>query len=360
MVVSKPHPTSVDVRLWPGLAICTALQMVYVVDELPGVGDAFEALRRSLDPALADAILVSLLAHLPAALTSLALEAQVTDLEPNMFLDWVEGLDAQALAERARTVKEAKDADLQGRIRSPRSSGSEDPIDWVRKQASGEQLERAASLLDNDVDALKLVLTDALRPFWRDHLQALFAPRAAIMAQAVEELRSQQRVTDLPLMLERVLGRTLPHLSENLFGQERVLLVPFPFMGPYLLSAADKPQQIMILAFDAERALRMLSYAGEGIDISVLKALADETRLKILRFVGKGERFGGEIVTHLQISQPGVSRHLRLLTASGLLRVRQEGTTKYYSISDTRLDRVAKGIRALSEEPENANKDGAQ
>ena len=58
------------------------------------------------------------------------------------------------------------------------------------------------------------------------------------------------------------------------------------------------------------------------------RALADETRLKILYFVSTGERFGGDIVTHLGLSQPGVSRHLRLLTASGLLRVRQEGTSE--------------------------------
>ncbi|MFC2078475.1 ArsR/SmtB family transcription factor [Candidatus Bipolaricaulota bacterium] len=55
-----------------------------------------------------------------------------------------------------------------------------------------------------------------------------------------------------------------------------------------------------------------------------------------------------------------MSRHLRPLKASGLLSVRQEGTSKYYSIRDEGLDALADGIRQMRSDAKQDKKGGKQ
>ncbi len=69
----------------------------------------------------------------------------------------------------------------------------------------------------------------------------------------------------------------------------------------------------------------------------VFKALADPVRLKIIEFLRDGEKCVCEIIPHVNIAQPLVSRHLKILKDSGLVRVRKEGNRRYYSVTDPRI-----------------------
>jgi len=343
----------VEIQTWPGLALCLALQMVLSVDELPGIGEDFEALASGISAPLADSILLFLLTNMPAALIDLSLQEQVTDLAPEGFLDWVEGLDTAELVNHAQAWDHRKRDDRHEAVRSPKSPESEDPADWLREKATKAQLTRVRQVL-GDPASLKEMVTTVLRAFWEDHFQAVYARHSDAMSRAVEEIRYHEQPDNLPLLLESLLARPIPIAADWINQHDRILLVPFPFMGPYLVSMSmEEPEPMLIFTFDAERVMGLQAAGDMGPDISKLKALADETRLKILRFASKSERFGGDIVTHLGISQPGVSRHLRLLTASGLLRVRQEGASKYYSVCDAELDVIADGIRQLKSDSKN-------
>lgn len=57
----------------------------------------------------------------------------------------------------------------------------------------------------------------------------------------------------------------------------------------------------------------------------ILKALGDESRLKIVRLLLQGEKSVSEIVTTLGMVQPQASHHLSILRASGLVDTRREG-----------------------------------
>ena len=57
----------------------------------------------------------------------------------------------------------------------------------------------------------------------------------------------------------------------------------------------------------------------------MLKAVADPTRFKILKVLEKGELCVCELTEVLGLSQPTVSRHLRLLEDAGLVAGRREG-----------------------------------
>jgi len=332
--------------------------MVLSADELPGIGEDFEEMGRSINPTLANSISLFLLADMPAVLTDLSLQEKVTGLDTEAFLDWVEGLDASDLAARARDY--AKKDDCREAVRSPKVPTEDHPEAWSRAKANEAQLEQVRQLLE-DPSSLKAIAVQTLRAFWEDHLHPVYARHSDAMQRSVEELQRDPDLDELPALIEYLLGRPIQDAANWAGRHDRILLVPFPFMGPYLVSMSmEEPEAMLILAYDAERALSLRTTGGTGPDVSKLKALADETRLKILHFVRESERFGGDIVTHLGISQPGVSRHLRLLTASGLLRVRQEGTSKFYSICDTELDSIAEGIRRMRSASTADEKDGRQ
>jgi DNA-binding transcriptional ArsR family regulator len=74
----------------------------------------------------------------------------------------------------------------------------------------------------------------------------------------------------------------------------------------------------------------------------VLDALGDPTRRAVLDLVRGRERAVGDIARRLPVSRPAVSQHLRVLKEAGLVRDRQDGTRRLYSVD-------ARGLRALRE-----------
>ncbi len=62
------------------------------------------------------------------------------------------------------------------------------------------------------------------------------------------------------------------------------------------------------------------------------EVLADPNRRRIMELLRDGERPVGELVDHLRISQPGVSKHLRLLRTAGLVAVRPDAQRRMYRV----------------------------
>jgi len=85
----------------------------------------------------------------------------------------------------------------------------------------------------------------------------------------------------------------------------------------------------------------------------VFKAIAEEHRREILDALMAGEKAVGAIVTDLSMSQPQVSKHLRVLSEVGLVRCRAEGRRRLYRLEPAQLrpfrDWLAKYERALNE-----------
>jgi ArsR family transcriptional regulator len=67
--------------------------------------------------------------------------------------------------------------------------------------------------------------------------------------------------------------------------------------------------------------------------LSHFKALADETRIRLLNILMHNELNVNEIVSLMAMGQPRISRHLKVLTDSGLLNCRRDGTWAFYSAS---------------------------
>lgn len=77
--------------------------------------------------------------------------------------------------------------------------------------------------------------------------------------------------------------------------------------------------------------------------VQILKALADESRLRIL-FVVKSEPLSvNEILEVLEMGQSRVSRHLRILAEAGVLNFERQGSRIYYGI-DPKSERMVQGL----------------
>jgi len=76
---------------------------------------------------------------------------------------------------------------------------------------------------------------------------------------------------------------------------------------------------------------------------TVLKALADKTRLRILALLGNNEVCVCHIHDTLGLPQPTVSRHLAYLRRAGLVAVRRDGVWMHYQVS-TSLDPVVQRV----------------
>ena len=61
-----------------------------------------------------------------------------------------------------------------------------------------------------------------------------------------------------------------------------------------------------------------------------LRALADPTRVDILRSVLGHELSAGEIASHFKVTRPAISQHLKVLLDAGLIAMRREGTRRIY------------------------------
>ena len=69
----------------------------------------------------------------------------------------------------------------------------------------------------------------------------------------------------------------------------------------------------------------------------ICQALSDPTRILILYELRDGARNVGELAEALAVSQPSVSRHLKVLRDRRMVRAERNGMNMYYTIADGRV-----------------------
>ena len=82
---------------------------------------------------------------------------------------------------------------------------------------------------------------------------------------------------------------------------------------------------------------------------NLFKALADDTRLRILALLGDNEVCVCHIHDSLGLPQPTVSRHLAYLRRSGLVAARRDGVWMHYRVSRS-LSPLVQGVVAAAGE----------
>jgi DNA-binding transcriptional ArsR family regulator len=73
----------------------------------------------------------------------------------------------------------------------------------------------------------------------------------------------------------------------------------------------------------------------------VAEAIADPVRRRILEMLRDGRLSAGEVAERFPISRPAVSRHLRVLRQSGLVRAELSGRQRFYTLDPERFTELA-------------------
>jgi len=79
----------------------------------------------------------------------------------------------------------------------------------------------------------------------------------------------------------------------------------------------------------------------------ICAGLADPNRIMILYALSQGSRNVTEIYSELNMSQPLVSRHLKVLRERGMVTTERRGTVIVYSLADNRLIKALDLLRAV-------------
>ena len=88
----------------------------------------------------------------------------------------------------------------------------------------------------------------------------------------------------------------------------------------------------------------------------VFKALGDENRIQILKLLHNGEKCACKLLDALNISQPTLSHHMKILCDAGIVNGRKDGKWMHYSIcseSSAELSAMLRQLLTAANVPDN-------
>lgn len=207
------------------------------------------------------------------------------------------------------------------------------------------EIERRAYTYLIDPPALQQLVVGHLRAMWYKYMAVEWERVRPMLQKAVRafdgvDLSSMDRAAVAEYVVGRPLVRKDGSLCVGLEETRQLIFVPSAHIGPYT-ARFEAGDQVWIL-FGA----RQPQDAGEAApeltraDLLVrLSALADDTRLSILRLVAEqGELRSQDVIGLLDLSQSGASRHLQQLSAAGFLSERRCNGAKCYHLNGQRVD----------------------
>lgn len=143
--------------------------------------------------------------------------------------------------------------------------------------------------------------------------------------------------------------------NENILEKE-LIIAPAYWTTPLVMYRPLGETQMLIL-FGA-RPANMSDIPGELVPddlLRKLKALADPTRLKILRYLSLEELTPSELARRLQLRAPTVTHHLSELRLAGLLNLRLQGQEKRYTARQEALKNSFNSLQTFLTAPPEEN-----
>jgi DNA-binding transcriptional ArsR family regulator len=89
--------------------------------------------------------------------------------------------------------------------------------------------------------------------------------------------------------------------------------------------------------------------ARAATTVDAFNAVAEPRRRQILDALAGGERPVNDLVERLGLTQPQVSKHLRVLREVGLVRVRDEGRQRIYRVNGERLKPIHDWVKGYEQ-----------
>ncbi|MDL2237974.1 metalloregulator ArsR/SmtB family transcription factor [Christensenellaceae bacterium OttesenSCG-928-K19] len=85
-----------------------------------------------------------------------------------------------------------------------------------------------------------------------------------------------------------------------------------------------------------------------ALQARMFKAFCDENRLQIIDLISDGETCSCVLLEKLEISQPTLSHHMKILCDSGMVISRRDSKWIYYTLNQERFDEAKAFLDALT------------
>ena len=82
----------------------------------------------------------------------------------------------------------------------------------------------------------------------------------------------------------------------------------------------------------------------------IFKAFCDENRIRILEMLQTGEKCGCKLLEELNVTQPTLSHHMKILCDAGIVDSRKDGKWTHYKISNEGRGNIIKLLEEITKE----------
>lgn len=274
------------------------------------------------------------------------------------YVDHLAAMQPEALREKMLNEYERIDhnpdfsgpwMDLASALESP-----ENYLAYLRQrfppQNVDEAIERKSYRYVVDPPALQRVVVEHLRHMWERYLAEEWERVRPILQEIVRAYRGVD-LKDKSFMeaAKLIIGRDLDEEKWTAYFNQarRVIFVPNLHVGPYLPKCLT-PTGEAFVHFSAHLPDWMIKDTPDltRTEINIrLNALADDTRLRILRYLAEnGEQRSQVIMEALELSQSAASRHLTQLSTAGFLSERRCEGAKCYALQPERVSNTLQAI----------------
>ena len=200
-----------------------------------------------------------------------------------------------------------------------------------------------------DPPAMKSLVVDHLRWFWKEHLSAEWTRVEPILQESAKAFQNANTENMGRLEMARyITGQDLDEAvwKKKLEDAKQVTYIPNAHIGPYIDKMhGDESLKIIFGARQPDDSNFRIPELDRADIVARMSALADDTRLSILqRIAERGELRSQDIIEKTGLSQPSVSRYLTQLTATGYLQERRVNGSKAYVLNRDRIEKTLKAV----------------
>lgn len=194
---------------------------------------------------------------------------------------------------------------------------------------------------------------------WYQRLKSLLMAMEQILQQAFPHIR--ERFEDKVRQLTREGQTAHPFFWLDRMGSDasklrpeepfylQVRLVVFNYIG--FVFSHDKQLPLLVthgLLFEELSAMQDARQARDKLTERQLKAIADPTRLNIIRLLHEGEQYVQQLADALELTPATLSHHISQLLQALLLSLRVEGRRSYYSLNRAELAALSEDLGRLA------------
>ena len=352
-IIGPAKQTKFTFSLEPAYNAIGSLSLFEMVDDFSGLGDWVYQTVGKMSPA-------------QLRTNQLVLEdvhVHLADASWPSFSAWVDDLAAQDATEMRDRVLEVWLKELEPKVEEVPSTSEilSDValyLSLVEKHSMhhGGSFERSYweenhGLLNDPVTRQNLIVAH-LGEMWDVHLSKAWEANLPMLEESVAAFSSLnfEGLTAIEA-IDRVILREVPmNVHRNWLAEyENVIFIPSAHTGPYIIRLSDLGGDTTRILFGAripEGIPARLPALNRSELLMRLNALADDTRLRILKLVAQdGELGTPEIIAKLEISQSSASRHLEHLTAVGYLTAQRLKGPNFYKLNPERMEDTFKALK---------------